>query len=361
VALNDDILDENIKHAVGLQRLSAGVLRRVLTLLNATDADLETRIRDRLAGIDPSKVSTDVTLSNLQTLQADVRAINTQVSDRVNALLLNEGLELAKYEAEAQVDVIDKVTPVRINFNKPSVELLEAVVTKRPFQGRVLREWAQGVGAQRTQRVMDQIKIGVVEGQSVENIVKRVRGTKSMNYKDGILEISRRDAASVVKTAVTHIASGAAEVFYEANQEAIKGVRWVSVLDGRTTAVCQARDGKVFEPGKGPRPPAHFNCRSTVTPVLRSFRELGIDLDDLPDVDRKSMNGKEPAGTTYNDWLKRQSAAFQDEVLGVTKGALFRRGGLSVDRFVDASGHEYTVAELRKRERAAFEKAGLAA
>jgi hypothetical protein len=62
---------------------------------------------------------------------------------------------------------------------------------------------------------------------------------------------------------------------------------------------------------------------------------------------------------TYGDWLRRQSAAVQDDVLGKSKGVLFRRGELPIDRFTDKSGAEYTLDELKRREAEAWEKAGL--
>jgi hypothetical protein len=69
--------------------------------------------------------------------------------------------------------------------------------------------------------------------------------------------------------------------------------------------------------------------------------------------------GRVPAATTYQDFLGRQSAAFQDEVLGKTKGVLFRKGGLKVDQFVDRNGTELTLDQLAATKPEAFRKAGL--
>ena len=71
------------------------------------------------------------------------------------------------------------------------------------------------------------------------------------------------------------------------------------------------------------------------------------------------MNGQVPASTTFQQWLKGKPAEFQDEVLGSTKGRLFRNGGLTLDRFVDSKGRAYNLDELRKRDAAAFDRAGL--
>jgi hypothetical protein len=69
------------------------------------------------------------------------------------------------------------------------------------------------------------------------------------------------------------------------------------------------------------------------------------------------------ASETYYNWLKRQSAAFQDETLGPVRGRLFRNGGLSVKRFselqLDRQFKPLTLDELRALEPAAFKRAGL--
>jgi len=123
--------------------------------------------------------------------------------------------------------------------------------------------------------------------------------------------------------------------------------------------ICQARDGMVFPVDSGPRPPAHIGCRSSTTPILRSAREMGISLPDAPPSTRASLDGQVPATTTYGEWLRARPAAEQDEILGVTKGRLFRAGGVDVRDFVDTRGKVYTLAELRTRDEAAFARAGL--
>ena len=134
---------------------------------------------------------------------------------------------------------------------------------------------------------------------------------------------------------------------YARNKRLVKGVQWVSTLDGRTSAICRARDGQDYDPEKGPRPPAHPNCRSGTTPVLKSWREMG--LSGLPPSTRASMNGQVAEDLTYDAWLRKQPVSFQDEVLGQRKGRLFR-AGLKMDRFVNRAGDEYTLDELRQRE-----------
>jgi len=160
----------------------------------------------------------------------------------------------------------------------------------------------------------------------------------------------------MVRTAINHTVTAAREIYYEQNDDIVKGVQWVSTLDGRTSAICRARDGEVYPQGKGPRPPAHIGCRSATVPVIKSLRELGLDVDDVPESTRASMNGQVSGSETYQTWLKKQPAAFQDDVLGKTKGQLFRKGGVTLDRFVDRNGVELNLDDLQKTEAAAFAK-----
>lgn len=125
------------------------------------------------------------------------------------------------------------------------------------------------------------------------------------------------------------------------------------------SAVCRARDGKVYPIDSGPRPPAHPNCRSTTVPVLKSWKEMGINLKEAPEGTRAALDGQEASSVTYEDWLRRQSKDFQEEVLGLKKARLFRDGNLKLDRFVDKKGAELTLDQLRTKEASAFSRAGL--
>jgi len=118
----------------------------------------------------------------------------------------------------------------------------------------------------------------------------------------------------------------------------IQKVQWASVLDHRTTLICQARDGTIYDKNKGPRPPAHVGCRSTIIPITRT--------------NEAAMRERE----NYQQWLGRQSAKTQDDILGPSRGKLYRDGGYSVDRFVDKSGQEYTLDELRAKDKEAFDE-----
>jgi hypothetical protein len=87
--------------------------------------------------------------------------------------------------------------------------------------------------------------------------------------------------------------------------------------------------------------------------------ETGRSVQDVRTAWANENIGHVSAATTYEKWLASQDVKFQDSVLGKAKGKLFREGGLRLDDFVDASGKELTLKELREMNPAAFVKAHL--
>jgi hypothetical protein len=126
--------------------------------------------------------------------------------------------------------------------------------------------------------------------------------------------------------------------------------------------VCRSLDGQVYAIDAGPRPPIHISDRCTVIPELDEEFQKYMKGATRPSVaDGKAS--KVDASESYYEWLKRQPASFQDEVLGPTRGKLFRDGGLSAKRFselqLDRNFKPLTLEEMRAIEEAAFKKAGL--
>ena len=89
------------------------------------------------------------------------------------------------------------------------------------------------------------------------------------------------------------------------------------------------------------------NCRSLRVPVIDPKYAIpgikGLRSSRNPDGTVEQINGE----TTYNSWLKRQPAEFQDEVLGVERAKLFR-GGMNVDKFTDDEGRTLTLEQLKQ-------------
>lgn len=268
-------------------------------------------------------------------------------------------LSVLRFEAEWQAKILFESLPVRVDLAKPPLAQLRAFA-KAPIDGHNLADWSQGLGDSARAQAQQIIERGLMRGSGTSELTAEVRSALSRTASQ---------AETVVRTAISHASSGAREAFGLANKSIVVGVRWVSVLDSRTSFQCAALSGKVFRLGEGPRPPAHFNCRSTVVMLQRTARELltgehqevtDAYLEDagkratasatVPGADTRAEAIREyRASTTFGQWLKQQPAVTQDRVLGRTRGLLYRQGKVPIDGFVGANYEPLTLEQLAQK------------
>jgi len=226
MTVNDRLLDLAVRHQVGLQRYSTATVRKLIALLNRVDAHIVAQV----LRFDPDAVRGAWSATRLEKLLEAIRIVNRDAYNSVNRELTAELKALAIYEAGFQVRSIVSALPVAFDVVSPSSEQLYATVNARPFQGRVLKEWGRDLEVAAFARVRDGIRQGFVEGQTTDQIIRRIRGTPANRYRDGILEISRRSAESVVRTAINHTANVARQELYKANDDLVDRWRFVATL-----------------------------------------------------------------------------------------------------------------------------------
>lgn len=390
--VNEELLDAVIRHQIFLLRYSSYLRNRMNTILNRTEEELARRIRDQLRNSEG--VTTTAEWKRLQALLAALTGIRQEGWKEATTFLLEEMEDLAYREPIAMEGIYQTVIPVQIHTVLPTAEFLRAIALSRPFEGRVLKDWAAAMEAEDIRRIHAAVQAGMVAGEDNATIARRVVGTARLRGLDGMTEMTRKQVQAVVRTAVQHIANSARNTFFLENADLIQEEQFVATLDSRTTPICRAHDGKRYELGKGPQPPLHFQCRSlriaaidgvlagerpakptTEKILVKEYAELnGLSARrraDLPrgakgDYDKwargriRQIVGPIPATETFQSWLEKQSVAFQNELLGDSKGALFRKGGLPLDKFVDLNtGREFTLKELAAKHAEAFRAAGL--
>ncbi|PRW82924.1 phage head morphogenesis protein, partial [Pseudomonas fragi] len=71
--------------------------------------------------------------------------------------------------------------------------------------------------------------------------------TKELKYKDGLIEVTRRDVETIVRTARNHISNVAYNETYKALD--VQEVMDCATLDGRTSKYCASVDGRKHRVG----------------------------------------------------------------------------------------------------------------
>lgn len=340
---NDILRDRAILHAIQTERLTVSEIRKIEQALREVDRDLVLRIRAR--GVDGTW-----TTARLNRLLASIRKGQRKAYRELRQLMLTDLRAIVESEVEFGTTSLDVALQGTTTAVSPTQAQIISTVVTRPYQGRKMSEWFSDLATNKIEALETQMRMGVIEGENIRQITNRVRQVGITN---------RNHARAIARTTVNHTVTQAKERVYMANEDVIKGVQWLSTLDGRTSDICKIRDGDVFPIGVGPRPPAHVNCRSTTIPVTKSFKELGLPFEEFPPSTRASIDGQVSETLSYGEWLKGARPEIQDQALGKTRAILFRKGDLEVDDFVDFKGRRYTLQELQTREKAAFEKAGL--
>lgn len=365
-SVNEALMDFQVAQAIRWIRLGNREAREAIKILNSVNDELRTI----LIFSDPADKSFNK--QRQRALQKQIDDLLDVMHEKLAEEITKTSSEVAALSAQTEIAAIQREMPVKLDIVTPNLGVLQNAVNLQPFNGAVLGDWVDQLKDNDKARVWRTIQDGIVSGSSTQDIIKNVVGSKSLRYKDGIREVSRRGATALVRTSINHATNVGRQSVWEDNDDIVSMVKWVSTLDTRTTPICRMRDGRVgpvtpdpdFKAPNGQkklhppmaRPPAHPNCRSTTVAVTKSWEELGFDFEELTPETRASINGYVPADLTYFDWLKRQSSDIQKEALGESRYQLWKKGGVKPERFQNNEGDLLTLDELRKKVPEAFKK-----
>ncbi|QDP68234.1 MAG: hypothetical protein Unbinned1007contig1000_46 [Prokaryotic dsDNA virus sp.] len=269
--------------------------------------------------------------------------------------------ELAKVEAGFIEDQLQKVIPrgmrknIQVNGIEISPKFAESIVTIDPTRiksravgkqlaqflgetslsdnlgaaitlpnGNIMQQAFNRIAESSVQVFRSTVEDGLLTGETTPQMIKTLIGNSKENDKANILQMVQKGGVltappvnqvrTLVRTSVNQVANSASLNVYRANSDITKRYRYTATLDSRTTTVCGALDGRIFDYEKGPKPPQHFNCRSTIVPE--------IDYDNLPfdppptKRKRASADGQISADTDYASWLYMQPNKIQAKILG---------------------------------------------
>ena len=354
------LIDQSTRHAVYLERLKSHEVKAFEAFLR----DLDRSIRASLSGPE----LTDFSLKRLRRQEAAIAAAMKVTLDEFREVFRAQIIGLAEYEAGFEARNLSKVA-VTVDFDLPSEQQLISAVFSRPLQMQgaagglllepFIRRWETGA----IDSVMSRINVGYAQGLTNAQILRTIRGTAAEQFADGTIAQINRQTNAMMRTVLQHAAGQARQATWERNRDIVRGVRILATLDDRTSEECRSLDGTEWPIDQGPRPPFHVSCRTSTIAVLDDRFAILDEGGTRIARDEEGEVGRVPAKQTYYEWLQTQSPDFQDSVIGPTRGVLLRDGGLSAGRFAELQlGKTFeplTLAEMRRLEPLAFERAGI--
>jgi SPP1 gp7 family putative phage head morphogenesis protein len=248
------------------------------------------------------------------------RKLNTfiaEVNQRVKAIFNKyAAMTMADLKAFVGVD-LGVVSSILGTDNPGKADNLWTSLVNRPISGVGIEPstiFATTMAAALAELVRA-IKRGYADNQTIAELLASIVGTKVNKFKDGLISRLKRQWRTAIQTTIQHISTG---IMFKVASLTNTHYTWIAILDSRTTEICRSRNGHVYAFADGPRPPAHWNCRSFIVPVTVA------KLEDMP---------------TFYTWVKRQPANIQNDVLGLERGQKLRAGALKSS---DLPGFDFT-------------------
>ena len=337
-------------------KLSNKQLMRLGEVLN----DLSDTERKALQGLNfSSKSKASRSLEEIKVILSEwFKSIDTELSLDFE----KSALPLVIYEATYTASLVAGTAAVI------DAEKIYKTIKKTPYAGGQLMDYLYSdIASSLRKKVEYAIRDGVSQGLSNQQIIQKIKGRKSLNYSDGILQAERYAIERQVRTARSHISNTSYLETYKAL--GFTHIKFVSVLDGRSSFTCANLDQTMWEidDPKTRRPPLHPNCRSTLIGVdadgeLSGQRPFVMDerkVKDIPKGERKHLIGQLDANTSFKEFFDQTDEFFQKEWLGPARYKLYKEGNYSIDKFVDPQGAMYTLDELKALDKQTFDDLGL--
>lgn len=318
-------IDQAIRVQLDILRHSANTEARVVVLLEGMRKEL-------IAKLAAERI-TNFSRVRLNQMLRDTNAVIDEYYLRAQAIL-SPTYDMVAGVSAGQTAVVLAVTT-------PPKAVLKTLVTNMLIEGAPSKAWWDKMSTDTKFRFSSTVRQGVAQSETMEQIFRRVNDT---------VGLAERNSRQLVQTSIMQVMNDAAVEVIQQNADVAPKVRWLATLDSHTCPQCAPRDGLQWDsvtlkpightlPYSGA--PLHISCRCKLVPVTR--------LSEHMEGERASQFGPVDRKTTFGQFLKRQSPAFQDEVLGKGRADLYRAGKVTLRDLVSGNGSPLTLKQLERR------------
>ena len=329
-------LDAQISAQLDLLRHSNTVEAEILDLLQAMRRELISKLAEGNL--------TEFSKARLNKMLKEATAVIDGYYTRAQVILY------PSLEQSAQVAASQSIAGLatELTASVPSRAILSTLITNLLIEGAPSAAWWSRQSQDTAFKFANAVRQGIAQGETNEQIFKRV---------GEVTDLASRNSRALVQTSIMQAASDARLKTIEANSDIYKGYRQLSTLDGHTTDICIARSNLEWGFDKEPighnlpfkAPPLHWNCRSVMMGIRRTFKELGLDLEEPTGRTRSSAEGQIDRETSFDAFLRRRTVEQQDEQLGKGRAELWRNGTITLRQLLDSSGNPLTLEQLKNK------------
>ena len=320
--MNNSLIDSYLKHQINIDRFSNYEAQRLLNILDQAIIQAKNIVSKTNGSF--TKARYERTISNLQTLSA-------MLNDKLNGIIESDFKELARIERQFVSKVLTG-NGITVNLEMPPIEKLWAAASEDTYADTHLtfKNYIDGLSNNFYETWSKNVRAGWLNGMTAAEINRTVLGTvENLNLDAKEMKALRHSLKMNTRTMIAEQATTARHETYKANSNLFSGYRFIGVLDSRQCLFCGSKDQSIYKTIEdAPDLPAHRGCRCLLIPEVRGLE--GFDDDDQ----RASEGGAVPASMSYSDWLEKQDAETQRDILGKSRYEMYKNG-LPITHFVN--------------------------
>ena len=344
-----------------LEQFEASILRGIQSTVNTARKQIVKDLQGPIREISRREHMVGV-LQELDDLSLGIRQSLGQSLTTATAYVGSTGMQDA-YETLSVNGLGSMVNNVAL-----SPEQFRQFLTANPIQGLLIPQWVDraygsAVRGQLQEEILTQLQIGALRGEGYARIVRRL--------EDGFGQFSKRELVTLTRTFFADASIRAHDAVMEANRDIVRGWTWRVAADDRVCILCLPLDGQFYELDE-PHPPIprHPRCRCARLTRTVTYRELGIEIDELEPIEQavvtrgyEDERGKwvvPPVDTggapiqSVSFWRGGIKQAFdtfpesqQVAMLGRKRWELWKSGSITLDDLVDKrTGKLFLLEEL---------------
>ena len=181
MTVNEELRDLILVHSHGFAKYEAAERDRLIETLDRASEEILGKI---------GKTGGDWTRAWLNRMLAFVDSTYTAATGEAKAGLEERLRELADREAAWYADALKDTIPLDVTVDAPGVaQVWKAITTMPADRGHLMTELVDKWGDNASDRMTAAIRQGVVEGETVGQMVQRIRGTRANGFADGWLRL----------------------------------------------------------------------------------------------------------------------------------------------------------------------------
>ena len=292
---------------VALRKLEDASAKRVLLAFRQAQDAIRLKLADGFdAYADGWDLGTMESTGRLTALSAEINRAMGRVYHEVNGTIQQGTVDQFKQAATRTTYMVDQATPPFVQVPLP-VMPYEAVLAlvETPYKGAMFSQRIGIITNAMAQDIRDGLLQSMINGESMSAAADRVESVIGAGSLGEPGAYSAR-AEMIARTEMMRASTMGRSSIYEANSDLMAegGAEWLVAPDDRLCEWCERRDGmsqqEITEAPAGDdpwendnEPPLHPNCRCTLVPRLKTWKELGVDIPDDMEEDARAIRDED--------------------------------------------------------------------